>query len=123
AISDAACSARSVSRSLISTLAPCSQSSSAVARPMPRAEPVTIATLSSRTPMAGQHSRYEEIRLSEVHSGRRGDRRPGGVGGVVAVEQFLPPLLGLQGLQVDRRILARPGGQAPVAERLLGVVE
>src|SRR3954452_16813146 len=34
------------------TLAPCSESSSAVARPMPRAEPVTIATLSSRTPMA-----------------------------------------------------------------------
>src|SRR2546430_15338380 len=33
------------------TLAPCSESSSAVARPMPRALPVTIATLSSRTPM------------------------------------------------------------------------
>src|SRR5690348_1928310 len=38
------------------TLAPCSESSSAVARPMPRAEPVTIATLSSRTPMAGEPS-------------------------------------------------------------------
>src|SRR4051812_13526021 len=50
-ISDAACSARSESRSLMTTLAPCSDSSSAVARPMPRAEPVTIATLSSRTPI------------------------------------------------------------------------
>ena len=38
------------------TLAPCSDSSSAVARPMPRAEPVTIATLSSRTPMDGEPS-------------------------------------------------------------------
>ena len=35
----------------MTTLAPCSDSSSAVARPMPRAEPVTIATLSSRTPI------------------------------------------------------------------------
>src|SRR4051794_37333346 len=52
AISDADCAARSLSRSLMTTFAPCSLSSSAVARPMPRAEPVTIATLSSRTPMA-----------------------------------------------------------------------
>src|SRR4051812_35584240 len=36
----------------MTTFAPCSLSNSAVARPMPRAEPVTIATLSSRTPMA-----------------------------------------------------------------------
>src|SRR3954447_269488 len=56
AISDAACPARSASRSLMITLAPCSESSSAVARPMPRAEPVTIATLSSRTPMDGEPS-------------------------------------------------------------------
>src|SRR4051812_37989083 len=35
----------------MSTLAPCSESSSAVARPMPRADPVTMATLPSRTPM------------------------------------------------------------------------
>src|SRR3954454_3261209 len=35
----------------MSTLAPCSESNSAVARPMPRADPVTIATLPSRTPM------------------------------------------------------------------------
>src|SRR5918998_4362902 len=52
AISPAVCSATSPSRSLMSTFAPCSESSSAVARPMPRAEPVTIATLSSRTPMS-----------------------------------------------------------------------
>src|SRR5215207_9261538 len=52
AISEAVCSATSASRSLMRTLAPCSESSSAVARPMPRAEPVTIATLSSRTPMS-----------------------------------------------------------------------
>src|SRR3954470_7079299 len=51
AISLAACSATSPSRSLMSTLAPCDDSSSAVARPMPRADPVTIATLSSSTPM------------------------------------------------------------------------
>src|SRR5919107_121697 len=51
-ISLAASSATSPSRSLMSTLAPCSASSSAVARPMPRADPVTIATLSSRTPIA-----------------------------------------------------------------------
>src|SRR4051812_38621894 len=50
-ISPAACSATSPSRSLMSTFAPCSESSSAVARPMPRAEPVTIATLSSSTPI------------------------------------------------------------------------
>src|SRR5918994_594037 len=35
----------------MTTFAPCEASSSAVARPMPRAEPVTMATLSSRTPM------------------------------------------------------------------------
>src|SRR4051812_29291816 len=50
-ISPAACSATSPSRSLMTTLAPCSANSSAVARPMPRADPVTIATLSSRTPI------------------------------------------------------------------------
>src|SRR5436305_2761925 len=49
-ISPAACSATSPSRSLIRTLAPCSASSSAVARPMPRAEPVTIAAFPSSTP-------------------------------------------------------------------------
>ena len=48
----AVCSARSASRSLTSTRAPCAASSSAVARPIPRAEPVTIATLPSSTPMA-----------------------------------------------------------------------
>src|SRR5437588_6191085 len=48
-ISFEACSATSPSRSLIRTLAPCSARISAVARPMPRAEPVTIATLPSRT--------------------------------------------------------------------------
>src|SRR5215207_9077175 len=56
AISDAACSARSPSRSLITTFAPCSESSSAVARPIPRAEPVTIATLSSSTPIRSSSS-------------------------------------------------------------------
>src|SRR3954469_24242679 len=50
-IPPAACSATSPSRSLIRTFAPCEASNSAVARPMPRAEPVTIATLSSRTPI------------------------------------------------------------------------
>src|SRR5918992_2533072 len=50
-ISDAACSATSASRSLISTRAPCSASSSAVARPIPRADPVTIAAFPSKTPI------------------------------------------------------------------------
>src|SRR4051794_16449313 len=49
-ISPAACSATSASRSLIRTLPPCSASSSAVARPMPRADPVTIAAFPSSTP-------------------------------------------------------------------------
>src|SRR3954452_8296020 len=55
-ISSAVCWATSASRSLMTTFAPCSDSSSAVARPMPRAEPVTIATFSSRTPMAQDDS-------------------------------------------------------------------
>src|SRR5919202_1083010 len=49
-ISPAACSATSPSRSLIRTCAPCSASTSAVARPIPRAEPVTIAAFPSSTP-------------------------------------------------------------------------
>src|SRR5919106_4426967 len=53
AISDAACSATSPSRSLINTRAPWSASSSAVARPIPRADPVTIAALPSSTPTLG----------------------------------------------------------------------
>src|SRR5215212_2273030 len=63
-ISDAACSATSPSRSLISTRAPCSASSSAVARPIPRADPVTIAAFPSRTPiqsplrLSARHHRY-----------------------------------------------------------------
>src|ERR1700742_850059 len=48
--SEAACWATSASRSLISTFAPSATNSSAVARPMPRAEPVTIAALPSRSP-------------------------------------------------------------------------
>ena len=42
-IPQAVCWATSASRSLISTFAPCDVNSSAVARPIPRAEPVTIA--------------------------------------------------------------------------------
>src|SRR5919204_2324885 len=49
-ISPAACSATSPSRSLTRTLAPFSARSSAVARPMPRADPVTIAAFPSSTP-------------------------------------------------------------------------
>src|SRR3712207_1721324 len=64
-ISPAACSARSASRSLMSTLAPCSASSSAVARPMPRADPVTIATLSSRTPMDPFRLRLQAVRAAD----------------------------------------------------------
>src|SRR5215210_8595400 len=63
-ISEAACSATSASRSLMSTRAPCSASSSAVARPIPRADPVTIAAFPSRTPirsplrLSARHHRY-----------------------------------------------------------------
>src|SRR3954447_26472274 len=64
-ISEAACSATSASRSLISTRAPCSASSSAVARPIPRADPVTIAAFPSSTPiqvsfelLSAGHHRY-----------------------------------------------------------------
>src|SRR5918997_4852945 len=56
AIADAVCSASSPSRSLITTFAPCSASSPAVARPIPRADPVTIATLSSSTPIGSSSS-------------------------------------------------------------------
>src|SRR3954451_158527 len=67
-ISFDASSATSPSRSLTRTLAPCSARSSAVARPMPRAEPVTMATLSSRTPMG--------LLLQTVVSGARDARSP-----------------------------------------------
>src|SRR5215218_1148881 len=64
-ISDAVCWAASPSRSLITTLAPWALSSSAVARPMPRAEPVTIATLSSRIPIARSYCGYGRSRSAE----------------------------------------------------------
>src|SRR5262245_23270460 len=51
-ISPAACSATSASRSLIRTLAPSLANSSAVARPIPRADPVTIAAFPSRSPIS-----------------------------------------------------------------------
>src|SRR3954469_10053058 len=67
-ISFDASSATSPSRSLTRTLAPCSARSSAVARRLPRAEPVTMATLSSRTPMG--------LLLQTVVSGARDARSP-----------------------------------------------
>src|SRR3990170_3801299 len=51
-ISAAASAARSASRSFTRTRAPWAQRSSAVARPIPRAEPVTIAALPSSTFMS-----------------------------------------------------------------------
>src|SRR3954454_1680421 len=51
-ISLAVCWATSASRSLISTFAPSLTNSSAVARQIPRAEPVTIAVFPSRGPIA-----------------------------------------------------------------------
>jgi hypothetical protein len=50
-ISFDACSATSPSMSLIRTFAPSRTNISAVARPMPRAEPVTIAALPSSSPI------------------------------------------------------------------------
>src|SRR3954466_4117686 len=80
-ISDAACSATSPSRSLMTTLAPCELSSSAVARPMPRADPVTIATLSSSTPIRdslcsapGKARRLVAHLLGQRDGGRGEDR-------------------------------------------------
>src|SRR5919108_3483932 len=51
-ISPAACSATSPSMSLIVTCAPSAANSSAVARPIPRAEPVMIAVLPSSSPIS-----------------------------------------------------------------------
>src|SRR5215218_947744 len=50
------------------TLAPSSDSSSAVARPMPRAEPVTMATCPSRTPMCASSEDQGAV--------RRGNSKP-----------------------------------------------
>jgi hypothetical protein len=50
-ISLAACSATSPSMSLMRTFAPSATNSSAVALPMPRADPVMIAALPSRSPI------------------------------------------------------------------------
>src|SRR6188472_528615 len=67
--------AASPSRSLTTTLAPCSDSSSAVALPIPRALPVTIATLSSRTPITSpcRYIRGPEILLADRPVGARVD--------------------------------------------------
>src|SRR4051812_21905431 len=75
AISPAVCCATSPSRSLMTTLAPWALSSSAVARPMPRAEPVTIATLSSRTPMPVSFSEVEPDVRSAASYDERACRR------------------------------------------------
>src|SRR5213596_853594 len=82
-ISPAACSATSPSMSLISTLAPSLTNSSAVARPMPRAEPVMIAALPSSSPIyalspleglvvSGNRIPFDRV-LASAHPG--GERR------------------------------------------------
>src|SRR3954469_20035885 len=74
-ISPAVCCAPSPSRSLMTTLAPWALSSSAVARPIPRAEPVTIATLSSRTPIRSPPFGLRGAPFSRTGgAGRRGSR-------------------------------------------------
>src|SRR5215211_1270771 len=98
-ISPAACSARSPSRSLTRTRAPSAASSSAVARPMPRADPVTIAALPSRTPTghllvrltAGDHDERAPPGRPFAHGEWRDDsgvRRPRPL--VALVEAALP---------------------------------
>src|ERR1051326_1992829 len=84
-ISLAACSATSPSRSLMRTLAPCSESSSAVARPIPRADPVTIAAFPPSTPT-------EDLLLQPEFAGGDDDVACGGVslGGILA--SALPPV-------------------------------
>src|SRR6188768_2285240 len=61
-ISLAVCSATSASRSLISTFAPSATNISAVARPIPRADPVTIAAFPSRSPITPPLLRFVESR-------------------------------------------------------------
>src|SRR5688572_22017742 len=130
-ISDAVCSARSASRSLISTLAPCSLSSSAVARPMPRAEPVTIATLPSRTPMSASSS-VPEAGIVPGSGGERRSRRDhaaalelhdavGDAGGVVDVareEHDRDAVLVGDGAQEEQQVRALLGLEP--AGRLVG---
>src|SRR4051812_6154254 len=89
-ISPAACSATSASRSLISTLAPSAANNSAVARPIPRADPVTIAAFPSRSPISrsllmdsvkfGSGGYKEPTALVDWPVGRRAGPRPSGCG-------------------------------------------
>src|SRR3954452_5314034 len=69
-ISPEACSATSASRSLISTLAPSPANISAVARPIPRADPVTIAAFPSRSPIS------RSLLMDSVKFGSGGYKEP-----------------------------------------------
>src|SRR3954470_12711624 len=93
-ISPAACSATSASRSLMTTFAPCSDRSSAVARPIPRAEPVTIATLSSRTPMARHDSPWSDY-LQSVRASDHVEHDLVGAGADPVQAQIAPRALDL----------------------------
>src|SRR4051812_4661147 len=66
----------SPSRSLMTTFAPCSLRISAVVRPMPRADPVTIATLSSRTPMSSLLVQIQRPGMMPCGSASGGDGEP-----------------------------------------------
>src|SRR5438874_7466376 len=133
--------ATSPSRSLMRTFAPCSASTSAVALPIPRALPVTIATLSSRTPMrvschlpGGRHASYwltgqsrppapagDGARGRDCQAQRRGAGDPGPGVCPASAEACTADgrglCRGLEGLgHLGRR---RRGGQAPEAARRL----
>src|SRR3954447_9280030 len=134
-ISCEACSATSPSRSLISTLAPSLTNSSAVALPMPRAEPVMIALFPSRIPNVvassgfGAGDSYPSpcgaVELPEAVGGDpMGDARALGVGDAHLAEAEAPAALGDLGLgaQVDAarcgRVVDRQGDSG--SRRILG---
>src|SRR4051794_37394981 len=113
-ISCEACSATSPSRSLISTLAPSLTNSSAVALPMPRAEPVMIALFPSRIPNVvassgfGAGDSYPSpcgaVELPEAVGGDSvGDDRALGIGDAHFAEAEAPAALGdaTLGAQID----------------------
>ncbi len=114
---DAACSATSPSMSLISTLAPSLTNSSAVARPMPRAEPVTIAALPSSSPISllyvsrcrGRHS-MDSPRARSGRTLRACDATVHatlGPGSRASGDRPTPTARRLRGLRLDLRTIRR----------------
>src|ERR1700709_422260 len=100
-ISPAACSATSASRSLISTLAPSLANISAVAGPIPRADPVTIAAFPSRSPIS------RSLLMDSVKFGSGGYKEP-----TVLVDWPVE-----SGLTAEFEVCPRIGGQTSNSAR------